>query len=321
MPELQICNFCELFGFNSRMNPVGRLQLKIDSNVYPPGFEFTVGTRYGMVEIARHLDDLALVYYDEAGVLVLRMFVPDGTAKKPLLNCTTEEKLYRYSKLQYLRDAQDNGHFFISPALEYIKKEYDAARKDNELVHEKNVAPENVTITTKNKVQIIPLGDVTFSTIHLPIDSYILCFAYDYDEGLYDEFKDSDACLVIHDVEEFANRVHSAFTKAMPSHFGVDGRVTYGRHQSSLGVLFSKPKSYIYQREYRFSWEPENPTLLLDPEAFLNNNSAEIRAIIPAPVEIHAGPLGDITSLVRRKMPEGFQQPDKSSNLNQRPSA
>lgn len=105
MPELQICNFCDLFGFNSRMNPVGRLQLKIDSNVYPPGFEFTTGARYGTFEIVRHLDDLALVYYDEAGVLVLHMFVPDGVATRTLVNCTPEKNLYRYSTLKYLRDA------------------------------------------------------------------------------------------------------------------------------------------------------------------------------------------------------------------------
>ena len=282
------------------MNPVGRLQLKIDSSIYPPGFEFMAGTRYGTVEIARHIDDLALVYYDEAGILVLHMFVPDGTAKKTLANCTPEKTLYRYSKFEYLKDAQNNGHFLIFPALEYIKKEYDAARKDNELVHKKNVAPEVVTIITKNGKPIIPKGDVTFFTWLLSVDAYILCCAYDYDEGLYDEFKGSDACLMIHDVNEFATRVHTAFTKAMPSHIGFDGRVVYGKHQSSLGVLFSKPKRHIYQREYRFSWVPRNPTRLLDPANIINKNLDEIRSIIPPPVEIYVGPLADITSLKRR---------------------
>lgn len=299
MPELQTCNFCELFGFNSRLNPVGRLQLKIGSNVYPPGFEFTAGTRYGTIEIARHLDDLALVY-DEAGILVLHMFVSDGVAPRILVNCTPEKNLYRYSTIKYLRDAQETGHFFIFPALEYIKKEYDAARKDNELVHKKSIAPKAVTITIKNNFPIIPKGDVTLSTLSLSIDSYILCFSYDYDEGLYEEFKGSDACLVIHDAKKFADRLHAAFTKAMPSHFGVDGRVTYGNHRSSLGVLFSKPKSHIYQREYRFSWQSEKPTRMIDPVTFINENPDELRAIIPAPIEIHAGPLGDITSLIKR---------------------
>jgi hypothetical protein len=299
MPELQICNFCELFGFNSRLNPVGRLQLKIGSNIYPPGFEFTAGTRHGTIEIARHLDDLALVY-DEAGILVLHMFVPDGVAPRILVNCTSENNLYRYSSLKYLKDAQETGHFFIFPALEYIKKEYDAARKDNELVHEKSLAAGTVTIPSENNFPIIPTGDVSLSTISLPIDSYILCFSYDYDEGLYEEFKGSDACLVIHDVDQFADRVNVAFTEAMPSYLGHNGRVTYGNHRSSLGVLFSKPKSHIYQREYRFVWAPKEPTRMLDPVHWINKNLDEIRAIIPAPVEICAGPLDDITSLITR---------------------
>jgi len=62
MPEIQICNFCDLFGFNSRMNPVGRLELKILDKTYPAGFEFTADTTGGALEIAKHLDDLALVY-------------------------------------------------------------------------------------------------------------------------------------------------------------------------------------------------------------------------------------------------------------------
>lgn len=300
MSEIQICNFCDLFGFNSRMNPVGRLQLKIWEKVYPPGFEFTASTTGGAIKIEKHLDDLALVYYEESGVLVLHMFVPDGTAKKIFVNCTPEKRLYRYSKLEYLKDAQKKGHFYIFPALEYIRKEYDAARKDNEMVHEKAVAPATVHITTLDKTPVVPLGDITFSTYFLPIDSYILCCAYDYDEGLYDAFEGADACLVIHDVEEFATRLHTAFEKAMPSHVGANGRVTYGKHQSAFGVLFSKPRSYIYQREYRFSWIPEKPTRLLDPAAFINQDFDEIRAIIPAPVEVYTGSIDDISSLIER---------------------
>jgi hypothetical protein len=253
MAELQVCNFCELFGFNSRGNPISRLSLLIGSDIYPPEFEFIVGNKYGMVEVAKHLDDLALVYYDETGVLALHMFVPDGTGKI-LANCTPEKRLYRYGKLKYLKDAIENGQFLVFPALEYIKREYDAARKDNELVHKKDVPADSVRITTKDGVPIVPLGDVTFSTLLLPIDSYILCFSYDYDEGLYDEFKGSEACLVVQDVKKFSERIHDAFAKAMPSYLGIDGRVVYGKHQSSLGVLFSKPKGFIYQREYRFAW-------------------------------------------------------------------
>jgi|CXWL01.1.fsa_nt_gi hypothetical protein len=297
MLNLKTYNFCDLFEFNSRRNPVGRLHLKIDSTIYPPEFEFTAGTRYGTFEISNHLDDLALTY-KEADILVLHMFVPDGLIGNSLANHTPEKNLYRYGTFKHLKDAREKGHFLIFPAIEYIKKEYDAARQDNELAHRESVTPERVTITTKNNVRIIPVGDVTFSTLHLPIDSYILCFSYDYDEGLYEEFKGSDACLIIDDVEEFADRLHAAFTKAVPSHCGVNARVSYSKHQNSLGVLFSKPKKYLYQREHRFLWVPENPIHMLEPVAFIKESPENIRTIIPAPVEIYAGPLDDITEVV-----------------------
>lgn len=299
MPELQICNFCELFGFNSAGNPVGRLSLRIDTHVYPPGFEFVAGRKYGTFEVAKHLDDLALVYYDEAGALVLHMFVPDGTGKI-LVNRTPEKHLYRYSKMRYLIDAMENGRFCVSPALEYVKHEYDAARRDNEVVHKKDVSANSVKIIARDGTPIVPVGDVTFSTFFLPIDSYILCFSYDYDERLYDEFEGSEACLVVQNVKEFSRRIHNAFVKAMPSYLGVDGRVTYGNHESSLGVLFSKPKEFFFQREYRFSWIPEESIHLLDPKVFVEGNFDEIRKLIPPPIMIDTGSLSDITSIVER---------------------
>lgn len=300
MQKLQICNFCELFGFSSRLNPVSRLPLKIDDKVYPAGFEFVAGTQLGTTKIDISLDELVLVYYDNTDTLVLHMFVPDGKAASTFVNCTPETKIYRYSKLEYLIEARETGRFRISPALEYIKNEYDPARQDNEHVHEKILDPETITIHSTDNTSVKPIGDVVFSSIHLPIDSYILCFSYDYDEGLYDEFSNSDACLVVHDVEEFSTRLHTAFGRAMPSLIGINHRVTYGKHESSFGVLFSKPKRYLYQREYRFSWIPDSPTRLLHPDIFMQYKEDEIRSLAPDPIEIFTGPLNDITSLTRR---------------------
>jgi len=40
------------------------------------------GTKYHRFDISNHIDDLALIYFDENQNLVLHMFVPGGTAKK-----------------------------------------------------------------------------------------------------------------------------------------------------------------------------------------------------------------------------------------------
>ncbi|WP_457594366.1 hypothetical protein [Hydrogenimonas sp.] len=302
MGKLQISNFCELFGFNFKKNPVSRLPIKIESKIYPTGFEFISGCKYQGFDISNHIDDLALVYFDERGNLVLHMFVPDGTAEKEFVNYQPERKLYRYSKFKYIRNAYEYGYFYICPALEYIKKEYDEARRDNELIYQKNISSNNVKITlAKNNSEIKPLGDITYSTIYLPADTYILCLSYDYDENLYDEFEGSDSCLVINNPVEFAERIHHAFNIVLPDHIGVNARVTYSKHQSGLGPLFSKPKKYIVQREHRFVWIPENSKQLLNPIDLVENNIDEIRKMIPDPIEIKLGSIKDISEIVERK--------------------
>ena len=227
------------------------------------------------------------------------MFVSHGVSDRIFLNSTPENAIYRYSKLSHLKDAYDNGHFLIFPALEYLKKEYDEARQDNEVVHKRDELADSVKITTEKGI-ITPQGDVTFSTVDLRVDAYILCFSYDYDVRLYDEFKGSDACLIINNVKEFADRIHAAFERLMPSHFGTDGRMAYGKHESPLGVLFSKSERYIFQREYRFAWTSTNSTRRLDLEDFINNNLDAIRALVPPPVHVYVEALKDISTLLKK---------------------
>lgn len=295
MADLQISNYCDLFGFNSKGNPVSILPIKIGSEVYSSGFEFIPGTKYSGFDIANHIDDLALICFDNDKNLVLHMFVPEGKAKKIFVNCKPERKLYRYSK--HNKNAYEYGQFQVSPALEYLKKEYDEARKDNEQIHQQAISPDKVKISSMNGATINPIGDITFSTILLPIDCYILCFSYDYDESLYDEFKGSDSCLIINDVMSFSERIFNAFREVMPDHHGMDARVTYSKHSSSLGVLFSKAKKHIYQREYRFAWLPNNPKQLINPMQLLQNDIDEIKKILPDPIKLAIGSLEDISEI------------------------
>jgi len=300
--NLLICNFCELFGFNSKEYPVSRLSIKIDSHVYPAGHEFLSGTKYHGFDISNHIDDLALIYFDENQNLVLHMFVPDGTAMKKFMNLQPEKKLYRYGKAVHIKKAYETGQFLIFPALEFMKKEYDEGRRDKEVIHTRSINSDKVKITlAKNNIPIQPIGDITYSTIHLPIDSYILCFSYDYDEGLYNEFKGSDSCLIINDVVQFTERIHDSFNKVMPNYIGSNARVTYSKHLSSFGVLFSKARRYIYQREYRFAWVTINrKSSMLNPMQIINESIEEIKKIIPKPVEINIGSLQDISNVVVR---------------------
>jgi hypothetical protein len=300
MANLLICNYCELFGFNREEHPVSRLPIKIGSELFPVGHVFFPGMRVGGFDISQHIDDLALMYFDDYNIIVLHMFVPDGTAKEIFVNVQPERTIYRFGKLTDLQVAYEKGEFLIRPALEYIKREYDEARKDNELLHSWESSPENVKITLqKNNQNITPLGNITFSSI-LPIDCYILCFSYDYDGTFYEKFKGADSCLIIKDPIAFAERMHIAFTEKMPDFYGINARVSYSKHESPFGILFSKHKDYLYQREYRFVWLQNNPKRWLNILDILNNDEDKLKPLIPEPVKINLGSLSGISALVEK---------------------
>lgn len=303
--NLQICNFCELFGFNSNEYPVSRVPIKIGAELFPEGYVFSPGMRVGGFDISQHIDDLPLMYFDDYNIIVLHMFVPDGTANNIFVNVQPEKTIYRFDKVANLKAAYEKGEFLIRPALEYIKREYDEARKDNELIHSRESKPENVKITLqKNNQNITPIGNITFSSI-LPIDCYILCFSYDYDETFYEKFKGSNSCLILKDTIAFEERMRKAFTEKMPDFYGINARVSYSKHESSFGILFSKSKNYLYQREYRFAWLPKNPKRRLNVMDILNNDQEKLKPFIPEPVKINIGSLSDISVLVKKPKEKG----------------
>jgi len=86
----------------------------------------------------------------------------------------------------------------------------------------------------------------------------------------------------------------------MPNYIGSNARVTYSKHLSSFGVLFSKARRYIYQREYRFALMPRNPESMLNPMQIINESIDEIKKILPKPVEIRIGSLQDISNIIVR---------------------
>ena len=192
MANLLISNFCELFGFNQEGFPESRLPIKIGSTIFPAKSVFPPDSRIEGFDISNNIDNLALVYFDEKENLVLHMFVPNGTAERTFINGQPEIKLYKYGELKYLKDAYEKGIFLIRPALEYIKKEYDEARNDNEIIHSQTLNSENITVTQQNNEPITSIEDFKLSHILLPVDCYILCFSYDYDVGLYGKFTNSD---------------------------------------------------------------------------------------------------------------------------------
>ena len=147
------------------------------------------------------------------------------------------------------------GEFRLVPASDYFEVKEDVARQDNELVREQTHSGKNVTVThvaTEKRMPVI--GDITYRD-EIGTDYYTLCLSSSWDPLLFDEFKGSDSCLVIHDPEEFCERVHFYAEKQLKDWAGIDAAVSY-LVSSRLGPAFSKPWKYLAQKEWRFAWHP-----------------------------------------------------------------
>jgi len=90
-----------------------------------------------------------------------------------------------------------------------------------------------------------------------------LSFSQAWDKSLF-EVLGGDACLIIHNTEEFGERLHRAVQRTLPSWAGIDGAVEYGT-RAALGQAFTKTLAEADEREWQFAWRAMAPQLSLNP--------------------------------------------------------
>lgn len=170
------------------------------------------------------------------------------------MDLTRPPKLYRYSERRWLDRSLRFGEFRLRPASDYKDMEDSAARTDDE--QKRRLVLRNAKITHVSTGQrIIPIGDVVISSC-IESDYLVLCLATMHSTHFYEDFKGSDACLIIHNPNEFFNRMYSVIDSVLPrSWAAADGPVSYGR-SSKLGVPFTKPEHFMFQFEWRFACLP-----------------------------------------------------------------
>jgi hypothetical protein len=99
----------------------------------------------------------------------------------------------------------------------------------------------------------------------VPAGSFLtLSFSTAWDKKLFDVFAPADCCLVIHNSEEFGERLHRAVQRALPNWAGIDGPVEYGA-RSRLGAAFTKTGAEAPEQEWRFAWRSLSSTASLNP--------------------------------------------------------
>src|SRR5713101_5642648 len=185
-------------------------------------------------------------------------------------------KLYRYASARWLERSLKFGEFRLRPATDYNDLITDPARNDDELIRLQSTDGKHVKIThVETGRGISPIGAVRYrSEVHT--NYLVSCFSGTWNHRLFDAFPDSDACLVIHEVEEFCERIHAAAEVQLPGWVGIDGAATYDG-QSPLGAVFSKPLRFFQQQEWRSAWMPPNAIRILQPK-FLQIGNIEALA-------------------------------------------
>ena len=91
-----------------------------------------------------------------------------------------------------------------------------------------------------------------------------LSFSQAWDKALFDVLAPADCCLVIHNTEEFGERLHRAVQRTLPSWAGIDGAVEYGV-KAALGAAFTKSAAEADEQEWQFAWRAMSPQLSLNP--------------------------------------------------------
>ena len=89
-------------------------------------------------------------------------------------------------------------------------------------------------------------------------------FSRAWSKPLFDILAPADCCLVIHNTEEFGERLHRAVQRTLPNWAGIDGAVEYGK-RSPLGSAFSKSAAHAREQEWQFAWRSMSPQASLNP--------------------------------------------------------
>ncbi len=151
----------------------------------------------------------------------------------PDADCERPSKLYRYGERHALERSLTLGEFRLQPAAEAVAESR----------------------------QILPFQ--TRAARAMPASTYLtLSLAKVWQPQLFDAFPGADCCLIIHDAEQFGERIHRAAAKMLPTWAGIDAAISYGV-PSPLGRAFSKNRRDANQEEWLFAWRPTQPTAAL----------------------------------------------------------
>lgn len=178
--------------------------------------------------------------------------------------------LIKYGKREYMERLLSGGNLRVQPASYFTRKDLNGAIRDDEQRLQLSFA---LTRDDLQKIvlnpQDVPEGapdqrvDVVFQS---PADYWIYCTTESVAPRLFVDFE-ADACVIVHNRRQFANRLRSVASAAVGNARHQAGLVEYIDpllpKTAKIFLPFAKHFGYSYQSEYRFCWFPVSPDLQL----------------------------------------------------------
>lgn len=182
----------------------------------------------------------------------------------------------RFGEMSWLPKMLCEGIVQMKHASAYLDANMNPAQKDDEEVKYTYSPGHSVKITNPNNHVLTPLiGMVTYKNF-LDADCYILCTSNEFDTVLFHDLPRSyDGCLLIKDVDAFAERMESAWKRTNGSQWeyyhnnveywdGYNSNPIFLKNDRQLirqhvNPISSKDVCFAYQKEYRFWWVKWRP--------------------------------------------------------------
>ncbi len=201
-------------------------------------------------------------------------------------------KLFRISRLPFLKDLLVRGNVRFGLAAGYQEMEDDEARADDEMKKGYRRSGKLVTITSPDGSEMKALEDVSFDTVRMTSDMvklpyWMLCLSSDLDPRLFGDFPSSegdDAVIAIFDCDELMRRIRQAMGAARPDVHVFADRVfyydVYHPPRRDISPVTMKEMRFGYQREVRIVLDPgRGPALADGPFTIAIGSIEDIAAI------------------------------------------
>lgn len=194
------------------------------------------------------------------------VITPDYRPQSP----NRADVLYRYGDASHLELMLYEGSIRLSPAGSYLNPNLGPVRSDDELNKHSYSPGEYIKIIKLDGSESPVIGDL--KRTKTTSEYYTLCMSCDWDMELFEDFN-ANACVVIHDTNEFAARLKKSAESVIGDLFHYHNPVEY------FDAAMSKDFRFAYQREYRYIWESIEGQLTSDFK-YLNLGSIEDIATI-----------------------------------------